>query len=60
MSTDKKPREPIGDLRLQTLIDMHYRQYVRERGDPNVLDTYLALVELQTTRRVLAESRGVA
>lgn len=55
----RKPGEPISDLRLQTLIDMHQRQYIRERGDPNVFDTHAALVELQTTRRTLKQLENV-
>ena len=56
MTTERKSTGPVSGLRLQTLIDMHKRQYIRERGDPNVFDTYSALVELQVMRRALAEA----
>lgn len=56
LSTDKrKPGEPISDLRLQTLIDIHHQKYVRERGDLNTFDVHAALVELQAMRRTLKQ-----
>lgn len=54
MSNEKrKPGQPISDLRLQTLIDMHQQKYVRERGDLNTFDVHAALVELKALRHSL-------
>lgn len=54
-NTQRKPVEPVSDVRLSTMIDMWQQKCIRERAtaDLLMLDTVLALQELKTTRDTL-------
>lgn len=58
MDAQAKPYELVSDARLQELIDVNKRLYIRERGkaDRSVFDTVMALTELRENRKALASA----